>query len=426
MDRRTLLGILAGSGSLAVAGCIGVEDSGNGNGNGGSGNGNGDGSGNGSSDDSSSAGSTGGDASFWYALSESELAIVEEAIDDFSGESDYEIDGSDIAELEDRLVSAIPTGEGPEVFNWAHDWVGDFAESGFLSAQTDNIELDLEGTFTEAAAQAVQYDGDIYGVPTAAETVALVYNRDMVDEPPETLEEMQEIMDEYHDPANGMYGLSFPLDPYFYSAFAHTFGGYYFDEEDLSLGLTDDDTIEGFRVILEELDPYMPQDPEYDAQAAVFNEESAPFAINGPWFVGGLEFDHGVTTLPTVDGSQPSPYTGIRMLYFASEMDNDEARASAAREFVEWYATNPELVTDISEAQGFVPVLQEAAESDDLSESVQGYAESADTGIPMPTHPNMNSVWEPVEDAFLNAYTGDQSLEDAMAEAEERIESNWD
>ncbi len=55
-----------------------------------------------------------------------------------------------------------------------------------------------------------------------------------------------------------MYGLSYPLDAYFMSAWAHAFGGYYFDESNVELGLSNEATLEGFQFILDNLRPYSP------------------------------------------------------------------------------------------------------------------------------------------------------------------------
>lgn len=365
-----------------------------------------------------------GEADLWYALSEGELVIVEEAIETFNSETDYAITGEDIAELEDQLTTAIPAGEGPETFFWAHDWMGDFVESQFVADRQGDIGIDLD-QFTDAGREAVEYEGGVYGLPIGAETVGLFYNEELVDEPPESWDEFYDVAEEYND-QDGMYGLSYPLDPYFYSAYAHMYGGFYFDDEGEELGLTDEETLDGFRFVLDELEPLMPDDPDYDAQAAVFSEGNAPFAINGPWEFGGVDFDLSVTTLPAPDGETPAPYTGIQVAYFADAITEDAERAEAAHEFADWYTTNLDILERLAEDQGIIPVHEDLAGEDELPDLVQGFSESAANGFAMPASPLMNQVWGPVEDGFMNAYTGDMSLEDAMAEAEDRIRGNWD
>ena len=408
VHRRRVLSALAAAGAVSVAGCASVEED------------------EPESDDGDGVGGddAAGEADLWYALSEGELVIVEEAIETFNSETDYAITGEDIAELEDQLTTAIPAGEGPETFFWAHDWMGDFVESQFVADRQGDIGIDLD-QFTDAGREAVEYEGGVYGLPIGAETVGLFYNEELVDEPPESWDEFYDVAEEYND-QDGMYGLSYPLDPYFYSAYAHMYGGFYFDDEGEELGLTDEETLDGFRFVLDELEPLMPDDPDYDAQAAVFSEGNAPFAINGPWEFGGVDFDLSVTTLPAPDGETPAPYTGIQVAYFADAITEDAERAEAAHEFADWYTTNLDILERLAEDQGIIPVHEDLAGEDELPDLVQGFSESAANGFAMPASPLMNQVWGPVEDGFMNAYTGDMSLEDAMAEAEDRIRGNWD
>ena len=369
-----------------------------------------------------------GEASIWYARADAEAKAFAKVIEEFNAESPHTIKGSDIAELQKKTTTAIPSGNGPQLFEFAHDWVGDYHQRGFLSDQKGKLSVDLEETFTEAAANAVQYKGAVHGVPNAAETVALIYNKDKVDSPPETLKEMQSVMDEHHDPSNGSYGLSYPINPYFISGYAQAFGGYYYDEKKDEVGLTKPETIKGFRTILDEILPYMPKDVSYGAQAAPFVEGNAPFAINGPWYLANVNkkgINAGVTSLPKPDGGSPSPYTGISMFYFAKGMGQSETAANAARTFAEWYATNEELAMQDAKESGNIPVLKSLQGNEDLPPAVKGFSESVATGVPMPTHPHMQQVWEPVGTAFGKAMNGEASLEDAMATAEENIKSEW-
>ena len=428
-NRRTFvknLGIAATIGGLA--GCAGVsktdtttteqQDSG--------------GSDSGSDDNSDEESTTTvapGMAKAWYSRNDAETKAISGVIESWNGENPHTIEGSDVADLEKKTTSAIPAGNGPHLFEWAHDWVGDYHQRGFLSDQSENVGVNLEDTFTSAAAGAPQFDGALVGLPHAAETVALVYNKELVDEPPETLSEMQSIMDEHHDPSNGTYGLSYPINPYFISGFAQAYGGYYYDEESDSLGLTKSETLKGFRVVLDELLPYQPKDTAYGPQAAAFADGNAPFAINGPWFLNSVTkkgIDAGVAPIPKPEGGSPSPYTGISLWYFTKKMDDaDDANANAARAFAEWYVTNEDIALRRAKEAGDIPVLKSLQGSDELPDSVQGFSKAVAQGVPMPTHPHMNKVWSPVATAIGKAMSGEASLEDAMADAESKIESEW-
>ncbi|WP_122089952.1 extracellular solute-binding protein [Halalkalicoccus subterraneus] len=416
MDRRTILkkaGVIATTG--AVAGCIGVEeqsetDSDN----------NGGGSGNGPS----------GTATVWYSLAESERNGRQEAIQQFEEETNHSVNASNISDMAQRTTSAIPAGQGPHVFEWANDWVGDYSERGFLVDRTDQLNVDID-EFIEAAAEAVQFDGDIYGLPYDSETVTLIYNTDMIDEAPESVADMTSMMDEFHDPSSNQYGLSYPFaDPYFLSPWLQAFDGYIFDPEaDEELGVASPEVVRGAEFAVENFVPYTPNDPEYEPQASVFAEGNAAFAINGPWYLETLNekgVNYEVTTLPAVEGGEPTPYTGITMWYFATGMEEDNDDTVAAQDFVEWYVTNEELMLRNAEERGSIPVLKSLVEDNDLPDTVQTFAEVVERGIPMPSDPKMNQVWDPVRNALTEMFNDSTEPQPALEQAANEIRSNWE
>jgi len=425
MDRRTALKTFGGMATVAaLAGCVGVQESDStqtpGDG--------GDSTDTGDETATDTPAGPAGEATLWYARSDAEAKTLKSNIEAFNEQSRHTAKGSDLADLQKKLTSAIPAGQGPQAFGWAHDLAGDYFERGFLSDQSDQLDVSLDN-FTETAQAAATYEGNTIGLPFSAETVGLLYNRELVDEPPETLAEMKSIMEEYHDPANNQYGLGYPLNPYFMSAWAHAFGGYYFDPSaDEPLGLSKQETLDGFRVIIEDLFPYSPKDPEYGPQAAAFADGNAPFAINGPWYLGTIAekgIDAGVAALPAPEGGSPEPLTGISLWYFTSQMEKNEANAEAARSFAEWYTTNEDLHMDLAETHGFIPVLDSIADADDLPPKVQGFSAAVSQGRMLPADPRMNQVWTPLTNAFTNALNGDAELKPAMESAEEEIRSKW-
>lgn len=372
---------------------------------------------------------SGGTAQLWHARREAEKRSLENQIETFNGDYDQEVTPSEVAELGTKTETAIPAGKGPHSFDHAHDWAGKYYQNGWVVDRSDDVRVDLDEYFTSTAAEAAQFDGATVGLPYAAETVGLVYNTDMVDEPPETFEDMKAIMEENHAPSDGQYGLSYPVNSYFQSAWMHAFGGFYYDDGNDELGLTNDETVQGLEFIVNDLAPYMPDSPDYGAQAEPFKQGRAPFAINGPWFLGGAR-DAGVNLdvapFPTVDGEEPSPYTGVKLLFFSKQMgEGEDANAVASREFIEWYTTNPEVLTSLADEHAYIPVHSELAESDDLSPTVSGYADAVTQGIPMPTNPKMQGVWGPTDGALKRAFNGQQSPQEALEQAESEVRENW-
>lgn len=431
MDRRTMVKYLAGASAAGVlAGCISTEEpeSGDDGGNGG-----------GAEDydehedwETVEPDDISGEAALWHSLSGGEQDDFEANLGTFNDRFDLDVGPNHISDLEEQTMAAIPAGDGPELFMWAHDWIGEYHQNGFLSDQSGDVSFDLEEYFGENA-ESGTFDGELHGLPHAAETVGLIYNKDYVDEPPETFDELLDIADEHHDPDGGTYGLGWPMDAYHVSAFPHGFEGDYYDDESGELGLTNDETVEGFEYVLDEVWEYMPGDPDGEAQEAVFLEGNAPFLFSGPWQLGQLdedEFEWGVAPWPEVEGHTPSPFTGVQLIYFASAVDEDDERAEVARAFAKWYTTNTAVIAQMADDHGFIPVhnafAEDGEEEGELTDDLRGFAAAVDQGQPMPVDPDFQAVWEPLEDEWWEALNGNKSVADAMADAESRIEDAWD
>lgn len=367
----------------------------------------------------------------WTQFEEGEENSLEEHLGTFNEGRDDEMNSENISEMESQLETALPASNGPHTFAWAHDWIGQYHEQDFVYDAADDIDVDLESTFTEAAAQAVQWDGAVHGLPYAAETVSLMYNPDLVDGPPETLSEMVEVMEDHHDPNNNQYGLSVPaIETYFVSAFLNAFGGTVFDEENGELGIEDDAFIEGIELLESSIWPYVAEDPSPESQIPTFSEGNAPYAINGPWQISSFRdagVDATVAPLPDIDGGEPSPYTGVQTWYFTTQLESaDDTALETTLEWAEWYTTTEDVILSNAQDHGLIPVHQEYTQSDELGDDVEAFAQTVEMGVPLPTDPKIGDVWTPVKDGLQRVFNGQSSADESMATAAEEIRSRWD
>ena len=79
---------------------------------------------------------------------------------------------------------AAQVGKGPDIVIWAHDKVGEWADSGLIAPV--EISSEFREKFFPEAWQAVLHEGRLLGYPIALETVTLIYNRVLLDGPPPT------------------------------------------------------------------------------------------------------------------------------------------------------------------------------------------------------------------------------------------------
>ncbi len=396
--RSVLTGIGAAAGAATLAGCAGVF----------------------SGDDAEP---------LWHEFQDAEGEQFQEFLEEFNEETGHELGANSVNEMEEQLETSLPAGTGPVGFTWAHDWIGLYHDEGYLYDASDDLSLDLEETYSSVGAEAVQWEGNVYGLPYASETVTLMYNRDYVDEAPETIDEMVDVMERHHDPdGEGVYGLATPaVEPYHTSAWLQSFGGLLFDEESGELGVDSDEVIEGGELLEQSFYPYTPEDSDEDAQQAIFADGNAVFTIDGPWMTGEYaDIDLGVAALPEPDGGDPTPLTGVPMWYFTSEGEEaDDETLEAVVEFAEWYTTNDDVI-ETNADNGMIPVHADHVGDDDLGETVGAFSESVDTGVAMPADARMDTVWTPLEDALESVFSGDESPEDAFEDAADEIRDSWD
>ncbi|WP_027882470.1 extracellular solute-binding protein [Meiothermus rufus] len=92
-----------------------------------------------------------------------------------------------------KVATAIPAGQGPDVVNLFYGWLPTWVKAGYLQPLPEDLAKVLDNEFA-AIAQASRVGGRLYGLPTAVRTLALFYNRDLLSAagfrtPPKTWDE---------------------------------------------------------------------------------------------------------------------------------------------------------------------------------------------------------------------------------------------
>jgi len=366
------------------------------------------------------------DVTFWFAFTIGEQKILEEAISNLFKPRypDITVDAMQIMDLRTRLLAAIPAGKGPDIFTWAHDWTGEFAKAGYIIPIDELVSPELREKFLPVALDAATYDGKLWALPYAAETVALIYNKAMVEEPPRTMDELIAEMRKARE--KGIYGIAYPIDPYFVSAWVHAFGGWYFSDETRTVGLNSEGTKRGLRYLFENIKPYMAVDPSSDVQVGIFLEKKAPFLITGPWAIPSIEaagIEYGVVPLPKIPELDrwPQPFTGVKVIWMSSTVFNKEN----AFTFMEWFSTDKDHIIERASKARFVPVLKEVLEIEEIKEdpAIAGFAKAIELGRPMPRSPEMMLVWGPFGDALISAWLEPEKTDSFFEEAQKTAES---
>ena len=261
-----------------------------------------------------------------------------------------------------KMVGNDPNS-APDMYFFAHDKIGVYAEMGILAPITDFVDKSTLDQYIPMTIEAATYKGEVYQLPIYFETLLYMYNRRYMsdDEVPSTTEELYKYMQE--NTKGGHYGFVEQHSTAYYAAgWLHAFGGYILNENG-EPGLDDENTIKALEYHKKFVE-LMPTEGEYSTVNTLFREGKAHSTIGGPWLVPTAResgIDLGIAPMPTVDetGNKIAPYSGVQgihVLKVAAERKHD-AIAKVLQ-----VLTNDSVGIAMAKASGCAPAKQSCYE----------------------------------------------------------------
>ncbi len=341
------------------------------------------------------------------------------------------------ADFRARMSAAAPGGEGPDVFGpVAHDWLGEFVVQQ-IALPIPAGAIDTPEDFTAASMQLSSVDGQLYGAPMEVESVALIYNADLVPTPPTTWDELVQM-------SNGLrngetYGFGFPLlEQYHEAGFFLGFGSYIFgypnqtwDTNDI--GLNNPGGVEAARFLRDMYWLDMPDMPDVVIDRAnmhgviegMTEAGQVAMTINGPWRINPLAtagVNYGVALLPTLPNGQPmKPFVGVQSMLVSAYSEKQEA----ALDFINFMSGTDSLAA-VFAADRKVPARISAQQVESVASDpwIETWARQAELGQPMPNVPAMSRVftlWGGIMDAIIPTNAPDDQIQGFLDQLVEQI-----
>lgn len=334
-------------------------------------------------------------------------------------------------DIRDRLATAGPAGEGPDVIIGAHDWLGQLVTSGLLAP----VDLPNPEDFSEVAIEAMSYDGQLYGVPYAIENIALIRNVDLVPEAPASLEELEQVALDLVAAGEADVPLALqndPGDPFHNFPLYTAAGGYLFGKNDDGslnpddLGLDSEGGLAAGAQFAAWAESGLVQPSlSYDVMIESFGQGRAPFAITGPWAVSDPDrgfkatgVNYVVEPIPPFAGTTASPFVGVQGFMVSANAENP----LFAQTFITEVMTSQDVQTALFEAGGRPPAHLAAFEAAAAGDpDIEGFGLAGQNGQPMPAIPEMGSVWSAWTDAYALILNGSSTGEEAFQNAATQI-----
>lgn len=262
------------------------------------------------------------------------------------------------------------------------------------------------------------------------ENTALYYNKNLVPELPETMEELYEMAEGLTNAGNDEYGFLFEaLNFYHVFPWIGGYGGYVFgqdadgnyDPEDI--GLNNEGSVQAYAEVQSLFDRgIIPRSVNEDVLNGLFTSGKVGMVVSGPWalanFSDALGDDLGVAPLPVLEnGERPTPFAGVKGWLVSNYTDHKYWASQLAL-----HLTSAESQAYYYAETGEIPARPDAEIDNPFAE---GFLEQSQTAIPMPNIPEMGQVWGPMEDSLQFNAAGDdpqEILDEAVEEIEEYIQ----
>ena len=330
--------------------------------------------------------------------------------------------------ITDSFPTAAQSGKGPDIVIWAHDKVGEWADAGLISPL--EVSREIREKYYPKAWEAVTHKDSIWGFPIGMETVALIYNKKLLDgPPPEKLSDLAQLNEKIKREHPGVATILWDYKSAYYSwgilagagayIFAKNDGGYDLGD----VGVADAGAVEALSKIIELVDSgILPKSISYSATEDLMGQGKLAMMISGPWAWANLMktgIDFGVAPIPRCGDHPAKPFVGVSAAYINRASSNQDI----AKEFIENFLVSDEGLRAMNDAKpiGIPSLISLAEEMDQSNPLLRQMKICIEQGEVMPNIPEMGRFWSALGAALQLATNGQASAEAALREAADNI-----
>ena len=361
----------------------------------------------------------------WHDKEEAVIAALSDYLAQAAPDLDVQFEKKTSLTDSLKLVGNDPSA-APDLFLFAHDKIGVFAEMGILAPVAPLLEDGTLDAFLPMTIDAATYKGTLYQLPLYFETLLFMYNRRYMrdEEVPATTEALYSYME--NNTGRGRYGfVEQHSTAYYCAAWIHGFGGSIIDSS--AVPFPDEQAVQEALAYHLKFVKLMPGETEYNTVNTLFLEGKADATIGGPWMVPSAReagIDLGIAPMPTVDetGLALAPYSGVQGLHVlkaAAEKKTDAVKALLRA------LAKPEIGTSLALASGCAPANGECYEDTRVAEDplVQAMRQTAEIAVPMPNIPEMDVMWTVVSNLLTDVNLSGKDIASSFQAAKAQAES---
>jgi arabinogalactan oligomer/maltooligosaccharide transport system substrate-binding protein len=306
--------------------------------------------------------------------------------------------------IEEYKAAAL-AGAGPDIFISDSGQLGTLLNSRTVLGLDSAVSSKLTG-MKQYALDALTVNGTLYGLPESASTLALYYNRSMVEASPASTDDLILLVKKGQmlDIPSG--------SAYFLYGFWNAFGGRLMDENGRCIA-DQGGFVPAMQYWLDLQKAGANIRAEYSQAMDRFKVGGTAMTINGPWmlsdFESALGADLGVALLPAGPAGPSRPLTSNNA-FFINPKASDPGNAVE----LALYLTTRDSAQIFMDKARHIPVRNDVYTSDPLIET---FSLAATLGTPFPTNMHMAGYWGPFDDLFIGVLSGGTTAEDGVQRA---------
>jgi ABC-type glycerol-3-phosphate transport system substrate-binding protein len=346
-----------------------------------------------------------GEVSIWLGWTEQELQVLYphlEAFQERFPEIQISISYYPLDELLDRYRAAALEHKEPTMLIGPTDWSEQLIQEGLIRDIQGRMTEDFLESFHPVALEGVEFNRSIYGLPLSMEGILLYRNRNLISDPPETLDELVDFSQQLE--GEDLIGIQLDLGFLQTGAFLQTCGGELLDVNgELALTL---EAGECWLKILQQFRQAGPLTLNSDEDLQDFMAGQVAWLVDGSWNSAQIMQTLGVEQVaidpwpiyvPT--GNALKGYAWSRNILFSASATEQDFNAAwiLAR-----YLLTPEVQEDfaLSTLGQLVPVLKSVLTSERW---LQELLIAMEMNSSLPRFPEMNIFVENLELAAIDA-----------------------
>ncbi len=330
----------------------------------------------------------------------------------------------------DKFFHAAKSGKGPDIMIWAHDRLGEWADTGLL------LPVDPDPAFTNRifpkALEAFTHRGRLWGYPIAMESTGLIYNKALIAEAdiPANLADCAKLVPSLQ--AKGAAPIMWDYNnAYFTFGILASGGGYVYGKRpdgsyDLAdIGVDSPAAVAAMEAVVGLIRAKtLPSSLSYSIAEAQMNQGKLAMFISGPFAWENLKksgVDFGVTTLPGVAGHPGRPFVGV----VGAVLNRSSPNLDLAQEFLEHYLITPPGLDAMDRHVPLgVPALIDSYNAKAADPHIAGSMKNIEAGLLMPNIPQMGAFWSAMESALSTITSGRSAPRAALENARQRMSRN--